>query len=1037
MMFLGKKRFMCALSAIFLFANSFSCVYANDTAFDEQTSTQVFSTEYTSVPSTWKYVGEVGGTSHNLPATYVDKNMKTGEPVVRPYYFINFENFDDGTSNDGKRAIMPYVSKQLFSSDDKRFLVGRNDDGDSYGTLYEYDIETQSVRLLHENVKCYTSLEAFVAPNDKVFYIAQSSEIYCIDWAGEAPYKKYYLGKLDKSIAGIHVTNDGRYINGSVTFSGSQHNTRYDLQNLNSKGYAKLDWDVSSDFSAKNPNSSGIGHNQINPVDPDISFLCNEGTTTFIPDRLWIYNNHTKELYNTFRQGENYDGTTAECSGHEVWSENGEYLYFVKYTNNQQKGQNGIVRIPFKPTGEYNENGYPVLEDSGEREYINGDYSYWHMFPSGDNRWCVGDINQPTWGYGSKYGGVRVALMSTLTYESYPLVTWAPAYSGSHPHQPHARISHGGQTVAWQMSLLDANGSTSPNVGVGFMDVTDITLVNSEGSILTGSFGNHSILKWSDVDGAPSDVSKSGVYQKVTSGNKLYVDINDSQVKNECVLAKATVTYMDKGQKPIRLVYTGGVLDKTYLYRFADKEVLLPKTGTNTSKTVTVDLGYVNLNNITGHGADMYFTTDGETTYIKSVDIELYDEPNYGIDLTQKNNYYTIAMRNSDFENGISSNHGAGYVSSNNLFDITQMSQAELLAKGVEQIVIDAARSSGYSHVAKTSDGSWMYKEISDSTGDTKTAWYTTKYVRSRNGGTQTVTGAVYFDINTPYINENTNSIDVTLTYLDNSTSKISIGYTSTQGLSSVSIDKTNTGKWVTKTVTINDSTASMYNTETKLNGGKADFKVSGGNDFYLADFSIRVNDDNKITGSDLYVQDVSWYNKNSSVNTSYWQDSTSITPKVTVVNNTDTEQNVILFADVTTNKGKRETVAVSDMTQIPAKGSGVVSVTSALNTNKYCLVRYSVFGSNMKTLDIPKKDIIQTTATYKDGDVTLSWQSFGEGYTYNIHRDGEIIEIGTDATSYLFELEPSGRHVYQVRVRNSDNKVIYYGNYVALDLTK
>lgn len=1015
------------------FANTYTPVVEDDNTIIQNVS--VSGTEFTSVPSTWRNMGTVGAQSKSLPAKRITMNGSTGYKLDRPYWFVNFENFSDGSSNDGKRAVLPYVSKQMFSSDGKRFVFARNDDGDSLGTLYEYNIETQSVRLLQEKISCSSSAEVYVAANDKVYCIVEGNSVYCIDWAGEAPYNKYYLGKTPKSVSGIHVTNDGRYINGYVKFGGSNHVTRYDLQNLDRSGYAKQDFQQAAPFYAKNPDSSGIGHVQINPVDPDLSFFCNEGTTNYIPDRLWIYNHRTKEIYNTFKQSMRSDGLTAECSGHEVWSENGEYLYFVKYTNNQQLGQNGIVRIPFKPTGEYSFNGYPILEDSGEREYINGDYSYWHMFPSADNRWCVGDINQPNVGLGAKYGGVRVALMSTLTYESYPLVTWAPSYSGQHPHQPHARISNGGETVAWQMSLLDSNGRASELVGVGFMDVTDLTKGDSSGSITREPFGDNHMLKWSGVADAPSDVAKSGNYQKVSSGKNIYIDIDDDFVKDECVLAKATISYMDNGRNPLKLVYSGGVLDDTYRHQFADKVIQIPRNGTGSLKTVTVDLGYANFNNINGFASDLYLTTNGSATYIQSVDVELYDSPNYGIDFTLKNNYYIIAQRNSDLKNGIANYHD--YDEGNVMFNVYDYSDQELIDKGISQEVINYAVSNGYDYVGKNTDSGWVYKEATDSDGVTKTAWYSTKYVRHNNNITG---GYIYFAVDNPHINNRTNSIDVTFTYLDNAKGKIYLDYTSTNpetGLSRTTINKQGTGKWVTTTITLDDSTACMYNAETKLAGGKADFKLIGEKDFYLADFRIKSNDNNDITDEDLYIQDVSWYNGTSKVNASYALESSTVTPKVKVVNNTNTPQKVLLFADVTTNRGVREKVVMSDMTTVPANGYAFVTCNETITPGSYTTVRYSVISSNLKPLDLPANDLINTKADYQGGDVTLTWDTYGEGYTYNVYRDGELYETEWMDTSYYFKFESSLRHNYQVAVCDSKNNIVYYGNSVTIDLTK
>ncbi len=165
-MILSKKTIVAFVAALCILVNSTVCTFASPQG--QANNTTSTSTEYTTVPDTWTFVGEVGGTSYSLPATYVESNLKTGGEILRPYWFVNFENFDDGSSNSGDCAITPYVSKQLFSADGNRFIIGRNNLGDSSGTLYEYNIQSQSVRLLHEGVKCKDANEVTIAGDGAV-----------------------------------------------------------------------------------------------------------------------------------------------------------------------------------------------------------------------------------------------------------------------------------------------------------------------------------------------------------------------------------------------------------------------------------------------------------------------------------------------------------------------------------------------------------------------------------------------------------------------------------------------------------------------------------------------------------------------------------------------------------------------------------------------------------------------------------------------------------------------------------------------------
>ena len=375
------------------------------------------------------------------------------------------------------------------------------------------------------------------------------------------------------------------------------------------------------------------------------------------------------------------------------------------------------------------------------------------------------------------------------------------------------------------------------------------------------------------------------------------------------------------------------------------------------------------------------------------------------------------------------------------MFDVNTTSEEIMLDAGIPQETIDYAKNNSVQYVANGSDGAWNYADVTDSAGVTKTAWFTTRYARKSGSKFEISGGNIYFSVDTPDINANTNDISVAITYLDNSASDITVGYTSTDtadGLSGVTIPRSNIGKWVTSTFSLTDSTASITNSKTKLADGKADFKFNGGANFYIADIAITVNEDNKMTDNTLYVQDISYYKADSGNKTSDWLMSTTVSPQVTVVNKNADSVKAMLFAIVETNKGVRKSFAVSNMVSVPANGSALISATNDLPVGKWQSVRYSVITSNLKPIPIPEDDVINTVATYSGNTVTLKWDSYGEGYTYDVYRDGVLLSDGFNytGTEYVDQDVASGRHVYQVRVKvDTALRKYYYGNYVAINV--
>ena len=192
-------------------------------------------------------------------------------------------------------------------------------------------------------------------------------------------------------------------------------------------------------------------HPIINPVDPELIFF-NRGNDTYIPDRMYTIDLRTNEIKNMYKQKTLADGTLGEAIGHEAWSYDGEWMYFVKYQMGISKlGPTGIMR---------------VSKDGSKYEYVNTDHTVLHQSPSPDGKWVVADYNtivQADGRYKSK-----IVLCNVETKESYIL---CDIYIGNgHPFHAHPAFSNDGSKVMWTM--LDPDDNFHGKVGV--MDISDI-----------------------------------------------------------------------------------------------------------------------------------------------------------------------------------------------------------------------------------------------------------------------------------------------------------------------------------------------------------------------------------------------------------------------------------------------------------------------------------------------------------------------------------------------------------------------------------
>lgn len=274
-----------------------------------------------------------------------------------------------------------YFTHRMWSADSKNLLLYSQTDG----YIYRYNIESdETVRL----VKTDSSVFCMSKGDYLYYYIREQREFYRMNIYSREEEK---IGELYKNalseVESLHTDGHDRKLAVQVKETGSDRDIAISESGGSTRRCRRLaildissgEWDLNNthEFPDGTPQMT---HIMMNPEYENLLFFCHEGTTALIPDRLWTLDSDSGEQKNVFAQNNDKctreNVLTRETSGHEVWTDDGESIVFVKYASETNLGMNGIVRID-----KYGE----------KREYINDDYRYWHCYPSADNRiYCCG-----------------------------------------------------------------------------------------------------------------------------------------------------------------------------------------------------------------------------------------------------------------------------------------------------------------------------------------------------------------------------------------------------------------------------------------------------------------------------------------------------------------------------------------------------------------------------------------------------------------------------------------------------------------------
>ena len=318
-----------------------------------------------------------------------------------------------------------YYSNQSWANGDV-IIVARSasEDPTKFGAaeLVAVDIFREKGWSLGITARGYSE---FVVDSELVYYVNSAYELRCFNTLTKAEHTVITKNGINFP----HITANGSHINLSLHEGGLDRGFVVDVKTGESYEIMAIRFDEPYPIA---------NHHMICPTDPTIMFFSHEGTTQYIPDRLWIAK-LGEEPYNIAYQTVSDSGTVLDCFGHEYWAPSGEGLYFVKYSCS-----------PSSPKGVC----YVSLDDIENPEVLYSKYPYWHVSCSPDERYIASDTQS------SGFSGV--CLIDTESDEEVMLYR-AHTYNWTHPAHPHPCFNTDSNVV----SFNDYN-TENGKVSVGF-----------------------------------------------------------------------------------------------------------------------------------------------------------------------------------------------------------------------------------------------------------------------------------------------------------------------------------------------------------------------------------------------------------------------------------------------------------------------------------------------------------------------------------------------------------------------------------------
>lgn len=549
----------------------------------------------------------------------IPKNRYYDETTGRTYYSIDFF---------GGHAAKSYYTMNCMANDNKRlyFLALQK-------YIMEYNIETEMCRY----IDTYHGSGCLVTPLDNLWYFNTSLELIKIDLD---TYEKEVVAKLpswQKVAWNLQINNDESWLSCDFKQDGSGEvntTTESRMARLNLK---TGEWDLRYVFGFTDTGDPRPNHMCINPnpAYSNLYFFAHEGSntelqterTSFIPDRTWVLDFNTGIFTNAIKQkwlvtpnfADVRTGRAGEGGCHEAWSYDGEWIFNVTASWSisniwyNLRDYDGMITM--------------VRKDFTDKRIIPADYTLTraqmsagsginHAMISYDNRWIAADCQ-----YSSTFKRSDLYVFDTETGETHFLAK--TAQKGLDPGHTHPQFSPNDKYVIFGLWSEDmAYAETA------WMDISDITGNPSKGGRVQISEScevlsydcdkEHSIETVLDGDGKFE-------YATVPHGNYMYVDVKKEIIESDNTPGKISITYMDEGTTPLKLVYytwheNAATRDVNV---FKTNEIYINRTGTGKAITKIYKFDDICFGNMQILGTDFKIGAVGAPAKILSVDVSV------------------------------------------------------------------------------------------------------------------------------------------------------------------------------------------------------------------------------------------------------------------------------------------------------------------------------------------------------------------------------------------------------------------------------
>lgn len=506
----------------------------------------------------------------------------TDNTTGRTYKYVNFF---------GTELRCPYLTEQTWTLDGKSFVCGT-----AQGYMYLYNTETQMMTYLDKTPPNTAALAACVASNGWIYY-PKNEGVYSL-WRihpDTLQKEKLYDFPAGVTFFMLNITNDGKY----ASFEISDNNYVYERPkgtypvvrlNLETK---EMEWRYYS-FSYSNI----VDHYQINPGYPNLIMFSHETDTSKwqyadIYDRSNIMDLDTGEV-KTYAQGRMENGRPVQLVTHEIWSYDGEHMWFCSWAADYKRDSGGVPAV------------VRIDKDSTHRQYYTSSvpWGFNHSSaPSGDGKFIAAEEQ-------------FLVLIHTETHQMFPIANMrALCGMRGHPYHPHPRMAMNDYLVLWGHMYRGV-------LGVAWMDFTDIAEneVKKGGRFPLGSSAQR--VSYEDLECETTETVKAGKSCiSVSPGKSLFVDINPEVIDVTDGAVKITFDYYDNGRDSLVLTYTKGVKEANDVWKMFNAEKKVSRKNSNQWKHAEIVIDSGNFESIGKFDTDFKISGTGQA-FIANVKVE-------------------------------------------------------------------------------------------------------------------------------------------------------------------------------------------------------------------------------------------------------------------------------------------------------------------------------------------------------------------------------------------------------------------------------